>query len=412
MKTDDQRIVITGIGVVSPIGIGKDAFWQGLKEGRSGIKPVTLFDTSTTRSKLAGEITDFKPEEILGPKGLRNLDRTTKLALCAAQLALDDANFKITEENSNDVGVVLGSTMGSVWSISEYDKQTLKEGPRSVNPALFANTVINSPASQISIRFGIQGFNSTISTGFSSAFDALKYASDFIKWGKASAVLVGSAEELCEQFFKGFYKLGILSKSQENSEEMLRPFDRRRNGMILGEGAAVFLLESLQHARQRNAPIYAEIGSIASTFNRRSMNRYNLKATGEIDSMKKTLSLAELDAKHIDCIVASANSTVKGDLTESIAITQVFDQDKPSVTACKSMFGETFSAAGAMNLAAGIFILKNQFIPPTLNVEQKDNECGVECVKNTGVSKKVDHILINSFGASGQNSSLALVRSS
>src|SRR3989344_440160 len=352
LSSDDTRIVITGIGVVSPIGIGKEAFWQGLKEGRSGIKPVTLFDTSTTRSKLAGEITDFKPEEILGPKGLRNLDRTTKLALCAAKLCLDDANFQITEENTNDVGVVLGSTMGSVWSISEYDKQALKEGPRSVNPALFANTVINSPASQISIRFDIRGFNTTISTGFSSAFDALRYASDFIKWGKAKAVLVGSAEELCEQFFKGFYKLGVLSKSQDGNQEMLCPFDKRRSGTILGEGAAVFLLESLSHARQRNANIYEEIK----------------------------------------------------------AITQVFDGNKPSVTACKSMFGETFSVAGAMNLAAGIFILKDQFIPPTLNLKQKDIQCDVECVNNAGISKTVNHVLINSFGASGQNSSLVLMR--
>ena len=410
MSSDDTRIVITGIGVVSPIGIGKEAFWQGLKEGRSGIKPVTLFDTSTTHSKLAGEITDFKPEEILGPKGLRNLDRTTKLALCAAKLCLDDANFQITAENTSDVGVVLGSTMGSVWSISEYDKQALKEGPRSVNPALFANTVINSPASQISIRFGVRGFNTTISTGFSSALDALKYASDFIKWGKAKAVLVGSAEELCEQFFKGFYKLGVLSKPQDGNQEMLCPFDKRRNGMILGEGAAVFLLESLPHARQRNANIYAEIKAIASSFDKRSMNRYNLKATGEIESMEKTLSLAKLDAKDIDCVVASANSTVKGDQAESTAITQVFDGNKPSVTACKSMFGETFSVAGAMNLAAGIFILKDQFIPATLNLKQKDSQCDVECVNNAGTSKKVNHVLINSFGASGQNSSLVLMR--
>ncbi len=411
MSSDDTRIVITGVGVVSSIGIGKDNFWQGLKEGRSGIKSISLFDTSMTDSKLAAEISGFMPEEILGSKGLRNLDRTTLLALCAAKLCLEDAGFQITEKNTDNIGVVLGSTMGSVWSISEYDKQALKDGPRSVNPALFANTVINSPASQISIRFGIRGFNTTISTGFSSAFDALKYASDFIKWGKAKAVLVGSAEELCEQFFKGFYKLNVLSKSLNGNEEMMCPFDKRRNGMILGEGAAVFLLESLTNAQKRNANIYAEVKSIASNFNRRSMNRYNLRATGEIESMEKTLSLASISAKDVDCIVASANSTVKGDLAESTAITQVFNGNKPLVTACKSMFGETFSVAGAMNLAVAIFILKDQFIPPTLNLKEKDEQCKVECFNNTGISKKVNSVLVNSFGASGQNSSLVLMRS-
>lgn len=388
-----EEIVITGIGVVSSIGIGKEAFWQGLRESQSGFKPITLFDTSSTKSKLAGEISDFSPEAILGPTGLRNMDRVTKLALCAAKLCLDDAKFEITEKNAEDTGVVLGTTMGSVASISDFDRQALKEGPRSVNPALFANTVINSPASQISIRFNIRGFNSTISTGFSSAFDAIKYAADFIRWGRAKAVLVGAAEELCEQYFKGFYKLGILSYAENGKEEALRPFDKKRNGTILGEGAAVFLIESLKEAQERGAHVYGIIKAQAASFDRKSMNRYNLRATSEIESIQKVLTLADMQAKDVDCIVSSANATIKGDLSESYAIKTVFDGFTPPVTACKSLFGEAFSASGALQLAAALFVFESQEIP---------------CVAEKSRAKPIKNILITSFGASGQSSSLIL----
>ena len=179
----NKRVVITGIGVLASNAIGKDDFWKAIREGRSGIKPVTLFDTSTTRAKMAGEITDFRAEQFLGEKGLRTFDRVTKLVLSAAKLALDDAGLKapLDEGLSVQTGVSLGSTLGSVRSISEFDKEGLRGGPRSVNPALFPNTVINAPASQISIRFNIKGFNTTISTGFSASLDAIDYAANFIK---------------------------------------------------------------------------------------------------------------------------------------------------------------------------------------------------------------------------------------
>lgn len=406
---DKERIVITGIGVVSPIGIGKEAFWQGLKEGRSGIKPVTLFDTSTTRSKLAGEITDFKPEEILGPKGLRNLDRTTLLALCAAKLALDDANFQVTEENTDDVGVVLGSTMGSVWSISEFDKEFIRGGLRAVNPGLFPNTVINAPASQISIWFKIKGFNSTLSSGFTSSLDALEYARNFLLIGRAKAVLVGGVEELCEQMFKGCYKLGFLAGSQIDQKELCAPFDARRNGAVVGEGAAVFLMETQEAAQKRGSKIYGSIGALGSAFDRDCHYRYSLKANGLKKAIGRALNISEKDPEDIEYISSSANSTVAGDYSEAKAIKSLYSKEKGVVvSAVRSMIGESFSAGGAFQVASALFSINSQCVSPTINYKEEDERCLLDCVPNQSRSLKVNNVLVVNSSPMGRNSAVVL----
>jgi 3-oxoacyl-[acyl-carrier-protein] synthase II len=411
-QTDKDRIVVTGIGVVSSIGIGKEAFWSGLVSGRSGIRPVTLFDTSMTRSKLAGEISDFKPEDILGPKGLRNMDRTTLLTLSAAKLCLDDANFNISEENTDETGVVLGSTMGSLWSISEFDKEVVRNGPRSVNPALFPNTVINSPASQISIRFNIKGFNSTISSGFTSSLDALEYGRNAILTNRASAVLVGGVEELCEHTFKGFYKLGFLSGARPRSREVSSPFDAERNGAVLGEGAAIFLLEKWENAKKRGARIYGAIKGAASTFDRNSCNRYDLKAAGAKRAIDTALKNAGVSREEIDYVSFSANSTMDGDVSESRALRQALSvSGKPIVgSACKSMLGETFSAGGAFQVASSFLIFQNDHLPPTTNIQSVDKRCDVDCIPNVARRQRVDHILISNVSPTGQNSAAVIGR--
>lgn len=405
-----NEIVITGIGVVASNGIGKEAFWEALQKGQSGIKPVSLFDTGFMKSKLAGEIRDFDAKAYLGEKGLRLLDRATKLVNVAAKLALDDASFQVTEENTDRVGVVLGTTLGSVWSISEFDKTALKEGPRYVNPALFPNTVINSPASQISIRFKIKGFNTTISTGFTSALDALKYACDFIKMGRADAVLVGGAEELCLQTYLGFYKLQFLSGSKDDDRELNCPFDRRRNGIVFGEGAAMLLIEDLESARARGAHIYAKVSSLGYEFVPYRINKYHRLGTGIRKALKEALETADLDAKEIDYISANANSTREADRIEAEAIQDVFGSaaKKIPVSAIKSMVGETFSASGAMQLAAASGSIEQGFIPPTVNYKERDPDCGLAI--KAGISQKADvnHVLVSCFGPSGVNTAVIL----
>jgi 3-oxoacyl-[acyl-carrier-protein] synthase II len=408
----DNRIVITGIGVLASNGIGKEAFWAALKEGRSGIKPVTLFDTSGLRSKLAGEITDFKPESILGEKGLRNLDRSAKLTLASSKLALDDAgmSYPLNEEDTDKFGVCLGSTLGSVWSISEFDKEGLRDGPRSVNPALFPNTVINSSASQVSIRFNIQGFNSTISTGFCSGLDAIYYAMNMIDLYDYKVVLAGAVEELCEQTYKGFHKIGHLAGSRPGKEEINCPFDRRRNGILFGEGAAMFILEELDHAKKRNAHIYAEILGYGNSFDPKSRNICNVKGCGASRSIKACLGDSKLALTDVDYICATADSTLDCDVMETNAVKAVFGNNAKDipVSSIKSMVGETFSASGAIAVAGSLGVLENGFIPPTINYKESDRRCDLDCVPGASRESDAGNVVINAFSPTGSNSSLAI----
>ncbi len=410
----DKRIVITGIGVLASNGIGKKNFWKAVINGVSGIKPVSFFDTSNLRTKLAGEIKDFNPEAILGAKGLRNMDRSTKLALAASKLALDDAGIEnpVKEESTDEFGISLGTTMGSVWSISEFDKEALKEGPRSVNPALFSNTVINSPASQISIRFNIQGFNSTISTGFCSSADAISYAINMMSLYDYKVVLSGGVEELCEQTYKGFYKIGHLAGSREGKMEIDCPFDKRRNGIIFGEGAAVFVLEDIERAKSRGAKIYAELLGYGTAFDPDSKNIYSPKARGAISAIRACLEDARLNAEDVGYVSAGANSTLDCDAMETIAVKSALGDTAKKIPASsiKSTIGETYSASGAMNLAASLGVLEEGVIPPTMNYELPDRRCGLDCVPNEARKTKCRNILVDSFSPTGSNSVLAIGR--
>jgi len=411
-RTDRKRIVITGVGVLASTGIGKEAFWKALKDGKSGMKPVTLFDTSSLRTKLAGEISDFDPKSILGKKGLRNLDRTTLLVLCASKFALEDAKLEcpVPEDVTDFFGVSLGSTMGSVRSISEFDKTTLREGPDAPNPALFPNTVMNSPASRISIKFNIKGFNATISSGFCSSIDSIYYAMNQMNLYEYHTVLAGGVEELCEQTYKGFHKIGHLAGSREGKTEINCPFDKRRNGIMFGEGASILVLETLERAQSRGAKIYAEILGYGTSFDPKSKNICSPKAEGAIEAIKNVLRDAELSIGDIDFISSTANSTLDCDAMESFAIKNVFGNTSKdiAISSIKSMIGETFSASGAMGVASSVGALTERFLPRTINYEKTDKRCDLNFIKSKSENKKIKSILINSFSPTGSNSSLIL----
>lgn len=395
-----KRVVITGLGLISSVGIGKDAFKQALFKGVSGIKPITLFDTADFKNKTAGEITDFQANIFLGDKGLRILDRSTKLVNSAAKLVLEDANYVVTEDNSRDTGVVIGTNLGSLKSISDYDREAMVEGSRYVNPALFPNTVINSAASQISIRFDIKGFNVTVSAGFTSGLESLNYAANAIRLGRVKAVLAGAVEELCIQTFIGFLKAGCLAGTDSGSIELSCPFDKRRNGVILGEGACVLMLEDLESAQKRKCShIYAEVKGSQSTFRQ-----------GFSSAMIQAVSKSGIKPEEVDYICSGANSSQSADRLEAESIHQAFGDSakKIAVSSIKSMIGECFSAGGTFAAAAGALSIEGQVVQPLINYKIHDPECDLNFVTNQAQARKVNNVLINSFGPFGENSSLVI----
>lgn len=406
-----KPVVLTGIGILSPINTCKDIFWESLFQGKPGFKKISLFDTASFNVHVAGEIADFDPVSLLGKKGLRTLDRSTRLVNSAAKLAIEDSKLTITDENTHSIGVSIGTTFGSLHSISQFDRDTLIDGPRYVNPSHFPNTVINSPASQVSIRFKIKGFNTTISTGFCASLDAVYYAADFIKLNRANVVLAGGVEELCEETFFGFHNLGCLSGTN-GSEPDCCPFDKRRNGMILSEGSAVLVLEDREHALKRGAEILAEIKGYGNAFDPEADRKFNHKGNGLINAISLALEDAFLNTEDIDYISSCANSTKGLDRMETKVIKKVFGNHAYSipVSSIKSLLGESFSASGALSLAAAVGAINKGLVPPTVNYLEKDPECDLDYVPNEAREKIINNALITSVDPYGQNTAIVLSR--
>ncbi len=404
-------VVITGIGVLSPVAAGRAAYWTALSQARHGFRPITLFDSTPFRISSAGEIVDFDPLAILGKKGLRDLDRSTRLVCAAAKSALEDSSLEITASNAGAVGVSLGATFGSLHSISQFDRTGLIEGPRAVNPSHFPNTVLNSPASHVSIRFNVKGFNTTISTGFCASLDAVAYAADFIRMNRAAAVLAGGVEELCEETFMAFHALGSLSGS-DGSSPLCCPFDSRRNGTVLSEGACILVLESGQHASGRKARALGAIAGYGASFDPHPEPSFSAGGTGLAHAINQALQEASLAPENIDCIYASANSTTGLDRMEAAAFREVFGGRASAVpvTAVKSMLGEAYSASGALTLAAAIGALQTGIIPPIAGYQHKDPECDLDCVSGESRTRGVETVLVTAADPYGANAAMILTR--
>jgi 3-oxoacyl-[acyl-carrier-protein] synthase II len=373
MNAGCEPIAVTGVGVVSPIGIGKQAFWRGIAAGDSGIGPLGLFASGAKR--LAAEIPDFAPQDFLGPKGLRLLDRTTLLALVAADLALKDAGLHdASTEARRGIGVVLASTCGSPASRSAFFLDALESGFRGLNPALFANTVVNSPASQVAIRFGLTGPNATISTGFTGGLDALAYAADLLHAGRVAAVLVGGAEELGELMFHALDCVGLCAPG----DTAAGPYDRRRSGAVLGEGAFVMVLETVKLAKKRHAAVMAEYAATAVSAKPRSFGRYERHGRALRAALAEVLRQGATAPDDIAWVATGANGSLVGDAVEARALEAVLGR-KPLVAACKGAVGETFSAGAAMQAALAVLALERNEVPPTAHCTELDRRCPVDC---------------------------------
>jgi 3-oxoacyl-[acyl-carrier-protein] synthase II len=404
-----KKVVITGVGVLSPIGMGRDAYWEALRRGATGVRPITLFDAAPFRMRSAGEIADFDALAYLGKKGLRDLDRSTRLACSAARLALDDSRLEVTEANTRSLGVAIGTTFGSLHSIAQFDRVGLTEGPRFVNPSHFPNTVINSPASQVSIRFTIKGFNTTLSTGFCAGLDALSYAADFIALGRADAVIAGGVEELCEETFRLFHDLGYLS-GMSGTEPVSRPFDAGRDGFVLSEGSAVLVLEEEKHAHSRGADILAVILGSGNAFDPEADRTFERAGRGLKTAITEALEEARVRPQDVGYVCSCANGTPGLDRMEARVLQEVFGEDarRVPISSIKSMIGETFSASGALAAAAAVGAIRQGFLPPTVNHRQTDPRCALDLVPNEGRSQTVKTVLVTAADPYGQNAALVV----
>jgi 3-oxoacyl-[acyl-carrier-protein] synthase II len=405
-----KRIVITGLGILNGMGKSREEYWQALKDGKIGYRPITLFDASEFNVRIAGEISDFDATIYMGKKGLRTLDRSIKLMVSAGRLAIDDSQFQITEENSEDVGVSVGTTLGSLKSIADFDDVTLKEGPRYVNPALFPNTVINAPASQVNIWHKIKGFSTTLSTGFTAALDAMSYAYNFLQWDRAKVIYAGGVEELCWHTFFCFHTLKFISGAKDGTEFINCPFDKRRNGITFGEGACLFCMEDVEHAKARNARILGEIASFGYSFDPFRLHKYNPRGTGLKLAIEDALNNAGLMATDIDYICANANSTVAADKIESMVIKQIFGEygKKVPVSSVKSMVGECYSVTGGFSAAAALGAIHEGFIPPTMNYQEPDPDCDLNIIANKSCPANLKNVLVVGFAPSGASSCMIL----
>ena len=382
-----NRICITGVGAVSSIGIGKEEFLSALKKGKSGIEEIKAFDTSFSRSKRGGILHSFNPKDFIPAGKIRRLDRASQFAIAASRLALADAGFRVTRENAERVGVVIGSGFCGLSSSGEFHRSQVLRGFLDLNPMLFHNTVPNAPASHVSIELGIEGVNCTLVHSYCTAEAAILFACDQLRMGRADLILTGGVDELSEVLFRGFSALRLLATDRGEGENSC-PYDRRRNGVILGEGAGILVIETEDHARLRRAKIEGYI--LAYSLTGRSSKG------SESEDLRRSIR-AVLDDKEnlpLRYISGAGNSSRVLDALEAKGVRSALLGQEASVpvSSIKSMTGEAI-ASGGIRAVADILSLENQFIPPTTNYVMPDPDCNLSYVVNQAVETKIQTLL-------------------
>ena len=390
-----DRICITGIGVVSSIGIGKEEFLLSLKNGKSGIEEIKEFDTHFSRSKKGGMVCNFHPKDFIPTGKIRRLDRASQFAIAASKLALADAKFTVTETNSSRVGVVLGSGFCGLSSSEEFHRGQVLKGFLDLNPMLFPNTVPNAPSSYVSIELGIQGVNSTLVQSFCTAEAAIFFACDQLRKGKADLILTGGVDELSEFLFRGFSELHLLATDQGHGEKSC-PYDKMRNGLVLGEGAGLLVIENEEHARSRGVRIYGYILGYSLVG-----KSYKSDGSEDLDRSIK-MALKGREDFSIDYLSGAGNSSKVLDALEAKGIKKTFPTQSPQipVSSIKSMVGEAI-ASGGMRMVANVLSMENGFISPTINYLNPDPICDLHYAVNQRLDREIQTIL--HVGISSEN---------
>lgn len=407
-----NRVVITGAGLVSSLGDSSASLQSSLCSGRRAVRPVELFSTAGLGCPLGGEIPSFDARKYLGKRNLRPLDRTSRLVTSAAQLALDDSGWSESMRKDQEVGLVLGTMFCSVHTISEFDRRALEVGPAYASPMDFSNTVINAAAGQTAIMHNLRGINSTISTGTTSGLQAIAYATEVIRSGRAHAILAGGADEMCFESFYGFDRAGLLCRSDNSAGDFPIPFDKRRNGFALGEGAALLMLEDAHFARDRGARALAEITGHGCGYDCAQGEDEQSAVAAIALSIRRALNDAFTGPHEIDCLSASANGSYDGDRHEAQGVCAGLNGQtrKLPVTAIKSMLGETLGASGPMQAIALLETMRDGVLPGINCLEQVDDDLKLDLITPDNRQIDLEAALINSVGFDGHCCSLVLAR--
>lgn len=406
-----RRVAVTGLGVVSSIGIGKEEFWKSSILGRSGVKPIDFFDASLFSSKIASYVHSFEPLDFIEKSIAKRTDRFVHFGLAAARLAIDDSGLKLDTLDKNRIGTIIGSGLGGILFHEEQILAGYEKGVHRLNPFCVPRVSPNAVSGHIAIVFNTQGPNMVISTACSSGNIAIGEAFRKIQHGETDICITGGVEAPLTQFTFGAYDaMRVLSKRNHAPEEASRPFDQGRDGFVLGEGGGILILEELNSAQKRGAKIYAELGGYSL-----NSGAYNMVIPKpEADDIAKVMSNALLDASlkpnDIDYINAHGTSTLQNDKAETKGIKDVFGERAKdiNISSTKSMIGHTIAASGALELIICALVIENNIIPPTINYQTPDPECDLNYTPNTAVKKTVTNCISNSFGFGSSNSCLIL----
>ena len=404
-----RRVVITGLGAVTPVGIGKDEFWNSLIQGKSGIGPITRFDTENFTTKIAAELKDFNPEDFLDKKEARRMDRFAQYSVAAAKLAIEDGNIDLDTVDRNNVGVIFGTGIGGVETFEAEHSKLLDRGPGRVSPLFIPMMISNMGTAQISMNLGLKGSTMTITTACASGTHAIGESFRMIKNGNMDMVLTGGAEaSITPISIAGFCSMKALSTRNDDYDKACRPFDKERDGFIMGEGAGVLVLEELNHALNRGATIYGEIVGYGSTSDAFHITQPDPEAIGAANAMKFALEEGEVNKEEIGYINAHGTSTYFNDKLETLAIKNLFGEHayNINISSTKSMTGHLLGAAGGIEAIASVLALKTSIIPPTINYDNPDEECDLNYTPNKAETRNIEYALSNSLGFGGHNASL------
>ncbi len=405
----ERRVVVTGMGILCPTGNNVEEAWRNAAAGKTGVRTIQRFDTSHLENHFGGEVKGFDPDEFLGKREARRTDRVTQMALYAAKFAVEDSGLEITDENRYDIACIVGSGIGGISSVVESVRSFFGKGPKFVSPLMVPMMLPDAPSSKISMAYGLRGPNFAISTACATGNNCIGEATEIIRRGQAVAALAGSSEAgLVDIAVASFNNMTAISRRNDAPEKASRPFDAERDGFVIAEGAAILVLEELEHALARGAHIYAEIAGYGHTSDAYHVTAPLETGEGAARAIQAALKDAQLNPSDIDYINAHGTSTPLNDKSETLALKVALGEQayEIPISSTKSVTGHLMGAAGSVEAVFTIKAINESFIPPTVNLENPDPECDLNYTPNVGVAKDIEYAMSNSFGFGGHNAVL------